>query len=523
MTPEAPRKVLFISADQWRGECLSLLGHPTVKTPNLDALAAEGVCFRRHYTQAAPCGPSRTSLLTGLYLMNHRSGRNGTPLDARHSNLALEVRKGGYDPTLFGYTDTSPDPRRHHRNDPLLTSYENVMPGFTVGFQYNESRLYSWLYALKERGYPIPAHLPDIYQPVKEYPGSPARGHSFPPPVYKAEDSDTAFTADKVLEYLDFHRHEPWFVHAVFLRPHPPLYAPEPYNSLYDPDTLTSPARRDTLAHEAAQHPFLAHWLDTQGAPGSYTGHPLNVRDLPDHELKQLRATYYSLITEVDHHIGRLIAHLKATGEYDNTLIIFTVDHGEMLGDHWLFGKGGYFDASYHIPLIIRDPRHAADSGRGRVVERFTEAVDLLPTVLDWLGLEIPLAADGESLLPFLEGATPGNWRTEVHWEYDFRDIADQQAEQALGLSSDQCTLNVIRDERYKYVHFVAQPPLFFDLSRDPGEFENRAADPAYQALVLEYAQKLLSWRMLHAERTLARSHLTAEGVVTRPGPRRPA
>src|SRR3546814_14552470 len=104
MSETAIRKVLFIAADQWRGECLSAIGHPVVRTPHLDALAAEGVLFRRHYCQASPCGPSRTSMLTGLYLMNHRSGRNGTPLDARHSNLALEARKGGYAPTLFGHT-----------------------------------------------------------------------------------------------------------------------------------------------------------------------------------------------------------------------------------------------------------------------------------------------------------------------------------------------------------------------------------------------------------------------------------
>src|SRR5690606_39631778 len=93
--------------------CLSALGHPCVRTPNVDALARRGVLFRRHYASASPCGPSRTSMHTGMYLMNHRSGRNGTPLDARHTNLALEVRKGGFEPTLFGYTDTSVDPRRY--------------------------------------------------------------------------------------------------------------------------------------------------------------------------------------------------------------------------------------------------------------------------------------------------------------------------------------------------------------------------------------------------------------------------
>ena len=121
--------VLFICADQWRGDCISALGHPNVKTPNLDALAADGVLFTSHFGQCTPCGPSRTSLLTGLYLMNHRSGRNGTPLDARHTNVALEARKAGYRPALFGYTDTSQDPREEDPESPWLRTYEGPLPG----------------------------------------------------------------------------------------------------------------------------------------------------------------------------------------------------------------------------------------------------------------------------------------------------------------------------------------------------------------------------------------------------------
>ena len=223
---------------------------------------------------------------------------------------------------------------------------------------------------------------------------------------------------------------------------HPPLFAPEPYNTLYDPDDLAGPIRAPTVEQEQQQHPFLSYWLEAQAQPGAYMGHDLNIRDLPDHELRQLHATYFGLISEVDHHIGRIIQHLKATGEYDETLIIFTVDHGEMLGDHWLFNKGGYFDASYHIPLIIRDPRREADAGRGRIVEQFSELVDIMPTVLDWLEQDIPVQCDGCSLLPLIEDTTPTRWRQEVHWEYDFRDIAEQHAEQTLGLTSDQCTLN---------------------------------------------------------------------------------
>src|SRR5713101_7021166 len=125
--------VLLITLDQWRADCLSAMGHPCLRTPHLDRLAADGVLFRRHYTQASPCGPARASLLTGLYAHNHRSVRNGIPLDDRHSNLARELRKAGYDPVLFGYTDTAVDPRLYPRGDPALDTYEGVLPGFTPG------------------------------------------------------------------------------------------------------------------------------------------------------------------------------------------------------------------------------------------------------------------------------------------------------------------------------------------------------------------------------------------------------
>jgi arylsulfatase A-like enzyme len=152
----------------------------------------------------------------------------------------------------------------------------------------------------------------------------------------------------------------------------------------------------------------------------------------------------------------------------------------------------------------------------GRRIDAFTEAVDIMPTVLDFLGLPTPPQLDGRSLAPFLAGETPSDWRCEVHWEYDFRDLRELGPETALGLDSEQCSLAVIRDERYKYVHFAGLPPLFFDLAADPDELDDRASDPAYLPLVLTYAQKLLSWRMRHEERTLSHLHLGPGGMVSR-------
>jgi arylsulfatase A-like enzyme len=294
---------------------------------------------------------------------------------------------------------------------------------------------------------------------------------------------------------------------------------PEPYHDLYDPVDVPLPLRAASPEQEAQQHPWLAQYLFNQHGTGASAG--LTGRDslrFSEAELRQVRATYYGMMSEVDHQIGRLIDFLKAEGQYDRTLIVFTSDHGEQLGDHWLFGKYGYFDQSFHIPLILRDPVNGA--GRGRRIEAFTENVDIMPTILEWLDLEVPSQCDGLSLLPFCHGADPDDWRREAHWEYDFRDIVDQKFEATLGLTPDQCAMNVIRGERYKYVHFTSLPPLFFDLEQDPMELTNLVDDPDYRDLVLEYAGKMLSWRMNHDERGLANQVLTPEGVVEHKGRR---
>lgn len=496
--------ILFITADQWRGECLSALNHTVVKTPQLDALAREGVLFRRHYANAVPCGPSRASLHTGMYLQNHRSGTNGTPLDARHTNWAKEAGRLGYDPVLFGYTDTSQDPREEEPDSPWLQTYEGPLPGIRPVCMMGTWPT-PWTDWLAEHGYKVPDDIRAAYGERLSGPdyedGAPAPR----PLIYPKEVDDTNFLTDRVIDYIGA-SDQPFIAHLSLLRPHPPFVAPEPFNAMYDPETVPSFARKPTIAEEGEQHPWLAHQL----------GRRLYHAPHDERKLRRLKAVYYGLMSEVDEALGRLFTFLKESGRWDNTLIIFTSDHGEQMGDHWLLGKGGYFDASYHIPLIIRDPRKEADAARGSVVEHFTENVDIMPTMLDLIGAEIPVQCDGTSLRTFLEGRMPATWRREAHWEFDFRDPADDDAEKRLGLTLHQCTMNIIRDEKYKYVHFTKLPPLFFDLEKDPDEFVNRANDPAYLPLVLEYAQKLLSWRMNHDEQTLTHIALTDDGPVER-------
>jgi arylsulfatase A-like enzyme len=139
-----------------------------------------------------------------------------------------------------------------------------------------------------------------------------------------------------------------------------------------------------------------------------------------------------------------------------------------------------------------------------------------MPTILEWLGRPVPRACDGRSLLPLVRGAEPADWRRQVHFEHDFRTVVTQKAEKTLGIASDECSYAVIRDRRYKYVHFAALPPLLFDIENDPHEMENLADRPEMAATVLRYAQKMLDWRLSHADRTLTNMALTKDGVFSR-------
>ncbi|MDH3536020.1 MAG: alkaline phosphatase family protein [Gammaproteobacteria bacterium] len=503
--------ILFITADQWRGECLSALGHPHVKTPNLDALAQQGVLFRDHYAQATPCAPSRSSMHTGMYMLNHRCVVNGAPLDRRFTNWAVELRAAGFDPSLFGYTDSAIDPRGLDPEDPRLRHYSEPLPGIGLYTPMRDEVSTEWVEYLRHKGYPLPERPWSLYSITREGTDWADGGDAVLPLAIAREDHETHYMVNRCIDWIDA-QNAPWITHLSLLRPHPPFAAPEPYNSHHDPRDMPEPSRRDAADEEARQHPLLDYFINhsKHRAPDSWR------------QTQQDMANYFGLIDEVDDNLGRLFERLRQSGQWDSTLIIFTSDHGEQLGDHWLMSKLGYFDQSYHIPLIIRDPRAEADATRGSEITGFSENVDLMPTLLDWLGVEIPGQCDGFSLLPAVRsGRMPSGWREEAHWECDFRNVRDDSLERHLGLTLHQCGLSVIRDHYYKYVHFSALPPLFFDLQQDPGEFVNLADDPRYQSRVLEYAQKMLSWKMNHNDRGLSETMLGEGGAVTRRAPLR--
>lgn len=498
--------ILLVTADQWRGKCLSSLNHPLVKTPNLDALAAQGVLFKQHFAQATPCAPSRTSLHTGMYMCNHRCVANGTPVSSRFTNWALLARQAGYNPSLFGYTDTALDPHGIDPDDIRLTHWSEPLPGIGDYTPILNNVSVPWVEYLQDKGYPIPKRWWDLYGNTVAGVSWRDGGDAPLPLAIKAADHETAFMVNRCIDWIG-NQTAPWISHLSLLRPHPPFVAPYPYNLAYSPTDCLAPVRHSDIATAAGQHPFLNYMLRHAGFACSDD----------DKMLLEAQANYYGLMQELDDNLGRLFDYLKQSGQWQHTLIIFTSDHGEQLGDQWLWGKLGFYDASYHIPLIMHDPRRKADKTRGVQLDWFTENVDIMPSMLDWLGLPASAQCDGHSLLPLLyHPKPPPGWRQQVHWEYDFRDVVTQLAEKTLGLSSHQCVLSVIRDQQYKYVHFTALPPLLYDLQQDPGELCNLAPQQKYQQVMLRYASKLLSWRMNHTDRGITETMLTEQGPVHR-------
>jgi arylsulfatase A-like enzyme len=472
--------ILFITLDQFRGDCLSAAGHRVVRTPNLDRLAAQGVRFARHYAQSAPCGPGRAALYTGTYQFNNRVVANGTPLDARFDNVALAARRAGFSPTLFGYTDQSVDPRTVPAGDERLSNYEGVLPGFATGLDMIASRQSQWIEWLREKGFDVP----DEAEAAME--GERNRPHAF---------SVSAFQTDCLLEWIADQR-APWFAHASYLRPHPPYAAAGEFSKMYA--TVALPV---SIAPAEGRHPFHDRLLKDRAmaAPREQGA------------LAALKTQYFGMVSEVDFQLGRIWDTLVRLGQWDDTFIFVTADHGEQLGDHGLIQKGGYFEQSYHVPAIARDPRHPA--AHGRTIGRFTEAVDVFPTLCEAMDRPVPVQCDGLPLSPFLCNEDPPHWRDAAHWEFDWRDVFilrgphpwpwDRRLERA--------HLAVLRGERFAYVQFGDGSWRCFDLSRDP-TWRTEVTDPA---LVLPLAQAMLTWRSQGAERTLT-GMLAQDGGIGR-------
>lgn len=458
--------VLFITLDQFRGDSYGEAGHPLVQTPNLDRVAREGVRLERHFSQAAPCAPGRAALYTGTYQMNNRVVANGTPLRAGMANLASVARSAGYDPMLFGYTDQGLDPNQSAGfDDPRLDNYDGVLPGMSVGLYLPESQA-GWIQYLRQKGYEV------------ESGWAPAlRGESDRP----AQDSLSGFLTTRYLEWLRAQENG-WFAHLSYLRPHPPYAAAGEFAAMYDPAEVSMPIAAVDKDHRHPLHE-IALSVSASAAPTN------------EDDLRRLRAQYYGMISEVDFQLGRVFEAIDERGEWHETLIVVTSDHGEQLGDHGLLEKLGFFPQSYHVIGLWRDPRRKHPVDR---LHQFTENVDLLPTLCDALGVDTPAQCDGQSLAPlFADTATP--WRTHAHYEWDFRTywINDKTARDAVDWNLSRQNLAVSLGEDTAYVQFGDGTFRCFDLVADP-TWRTECED---LDRVLAGAQEQLVWRQEHLGR----------------------
>jgi arylsulfatase A-like enzyme len=453
------RNVLLITLDQFRGDCFSTTRDTGVSTPGLHELARHGVHFDRHYSQASPCSPGRASLYTGMYQMNHRVVANGTPLDRSFDNLALAARRAGYAPALFGYTDQAVDPRDTvGAHDPRLQSYEGVLPGFDSVLDLTGDHA-PWVEWLATQGVDVSVGFAALISTESE------RHESL---------SLSMFMTDQYFDWLD--RQQPgWFCHLSYLRPHSPYSAAGSFANMYDPAQMPMPIAPEDDRHPL--HEFALNYRVTQ-APTD------------EEKLRRMKANYFGMISEVDSQLVRVWKRLRERDEWDDTLIILSSDHGEMLGDHGLKEKVGYWEQSYHIPCIVRDPGRA--QRHGATVNAFTENVDIFPTLCELLGLPAPTQCDGHSLAPFLDDAPPKKWRTAATWEFDWSSYLLDRTSPTWSPELVQCSLVTRRTESHALVQLADGTALCFDLRADP-TWRTQTSDPS---VILDLSRELHAWRM---------------------------
>jgi len=506
--------ILFIMVDQLRFDYLGCTGHPSIKTPNIDALAAKGISFSQAYVQAPLCGPSRMSTYTGRYCHSHGATWNGTPLRVGEMTMGDHLRPLGMDTVLCGKTHAMPDFKGMERLgiDPNSVTgariaecgfdvWERMDGEFPAGLPDLKSTYQDYL---RDKGYESDNPWHDFANSGVDEDGNILSGwqlsSSTQPARIAKEDSETAWLTTRAMDYLSqvgsdsrAGNNTPWCLHLSYIKPHWPYVAPAPYHNMYGVDDIKPVVRSNSEL--ANPHPALAAFQKKR------VGQAFSRSDVREAVIP----AYMGLITEIDDQIGRLMSHLDATGMRDETLIIFTSDHGDYLGDHWLGEKELFHDASSRVPLIIVDPSQEANATRASVCNELVEAIDLAPTFVDYAG-GVPASEilEGHSLRPLvqrnsLEGNN-GSLRDYVISEYDY---CFKIARQSLNQPIADCRLAMIYDGRFKLIHAEGFRPMLFDLQTDPDEMNDLGDNPDHVETTNRLETELNAWYRRHHNKTM--------------------
>src|SRR5450432_2010608 len=404
------RNVLFIMCDQLRADHLGCYGHPFLATKHLDELARRGVRFDRAFVQSGVCGPSRMSFYTGRYVASHGATWNRVPLSVGEITLGDYLARAGRTLSLAGKTHVMPDQSgiaRFH-----LDRDEEWMRLIRAG-GFDEIDRHdghhpepgsAYASYLRRIGYDSADPWSDyVISAIDEHgqvvSGWNMRNARLPARVAEAH-SETAYTTDRAIEFMRARGDQPWALHLSYVKPHWPYLAPAPYHVRYALEQCLA-VRRDRRELDNA-HPVLAAYRQQEECANF----------MRDEVWQTVRPTYQGLVQQIDDHLGRVWETLEQLNRWNDTLIVFTADHGDFLGDHWLGEKEQFYDTVQRVPLIIYDPAPSADATRGHVEKRFAEGVDIVPTVLD--ALELPAATErieGHSLLALTRATAADGWR----------------------------------------------------------------------------------------------------------------
>ena len=428
--------ILFLMSDEHSPHAIGCEGNPIVQTPNLDQLAGSGTYFESAYCQVPLCTPSRMCMLTGKHAHRCSAWNNGSILFPEHLTMPAHFAEHGYATALVGKMHFGG--KEQHN-----------------GFQ---SRPYGDL-----RG--TAGHQTDPLNPPSRI-----RGRTRLAGVTEIPSSllQERVINGETLEYLRSQpSDQPWFLLASYSRPHFPLTAPKRLLDKYWPDNVDMP--NIPPGHLEQTHPFAKGLRDN-----------FSTQDISPEETRKARAAYYACCEFLDETIGDLLALLERDGFLDNTIIVYTTDHGEMAGEHGQWWKSSYYEAAARVPLIVWDKQ--LQQSEGSRVRAPVELNDIFPTLCARAGIPIPEDLDGADLTNLMSGNADG-WCDTAITEY----WANQTTS----------PMRMLRTPRYKYVAFPEDESILFDLETDPDEFENLSGREEYRELEASLHEQLMgsfSW-----------------------------